>query len=108
MVMRNAVHLASENRDLRAANQKQKRKREKPRAYIANGGNLTAQEGLRRAEMRVVANAGRKTVGYVSPDLPRSLTNQPCYHTTYLTLPRYHEVKSSMGDKHKVITTNLI
>ena len=57
MAMYNAVLLASENTDLRAANQKQKQKRETPRAYIANGGILTAQEGLRRAETRIVADA---------------------------------------------------
>lgn len=57
MAMHNAVLLASENTDLRTANQKQKQKREMPRVYIANGGILTAQEGLCRAETRVVADA---------------------------------------------------
>jgi hypothetical protein len=49
MAMHNAVLLASENTDLQVANQRQKRKRNEPRRYIARGGILTVEEGKSRA-----------------------------------------------------------
>jgi hypothetical protein len=58
MAMHSAVLLADENRQLRAANQRQKRKREKERSCIAKGGVLTAKEGLeyvQRAHERLEA-----------------------------------------------------
>lgn len=45
MAMHSAVLLASENAQLRAANEKQKAKRQGRRSYIANGGTLTVAEG---------------------------------------------------------------
>ena len=44
--MHSAVLLAEENRQLRAENERQKKKRAKKRSYIATGGVLTVQEGL--------------------------------------------------------------
>ena len=46
MAMNSAVLLAEENRQLRAENERQKKKRAKRRSYIAIGGVLTVQEGL--------------------------------------------------------------
>jgi len=50
IAMHNAVLLAQENKELQAANQRQKRKRNAPRSYIATGGILTGAEGLQRAQ----------------------------------------------------------
>jgi hypothetical protein len=43
--MNSAVLLAEENRQLRHANETQKRKRAQKRTFIARGGVLTVQEG---------------------------------------------------------------
>jgi hypothetical protein len=45
LAMNSAVLLAEENRKLRYANERQKRKRAKKRTFIARGGVLTVQEG---------------------------------------------------------------
>ena len=45
LAMNSAVLLAEENRQLRRANERQKRKRAKKRTFIARGGVLTVQEG---------------------------------------------------------------
>ena len=50
LAMHNAVLLAEENKQLQAANERQKRKRKKKREYIATGGVLTVQEGLNRSQ----------------------------------------------------------
>jgi hypothetical protein len=44
MAMHNATLLAAENRKLRAANEKVRKKRQKRRTYIGKGGSLTALE----------------------------------------------------------------
>jgi hypothetical protein len=49
--MYNAVLLAEENKQLRAANERQKRKRARRREYIATGGFLTVKEGLNRSQI---------------------------------------------------------
>jgi hypothetical protein len=49
MAMHSAVLLADENKKLRAANERQKKKRAARRSYIATGGVLTVQEGLDRS-----------------------------------------------------------
>jgi hypothetical protein len=51
IAMNSAVLLAEENRQLRAENQRQKKKRAKKRAYIATGGVLTVEEGLDRSNI---------------------------------------------------------
>ncbi len=48
--MYNAILLSEENRQLRAENARQKKKREKRRSYIAQEGVLTVQEGLNRSQ----------------------------------------------------------
>ena len=53
MAMNSAVLLAEENRQLRAENQRQKKKRAKRRSYIATGGALTVQEGLELSQSNV-------------------------------------------------------
>jgi hypothetical protein len=47
----NTILLVEENRQLRAENARQKKKREKRRSYIAQGGVLTVQEGLNRSQI---------------------------------------------------------
>jgi len=56
MAMHGATLLSEENRRLRVENQGQKRKRDKRRSYIAQGGILAVGEGLQLAEER--ANNG--------------------------------------------------
>ena len=46
IAMHSAVFLATENKELRTANAKQKAKRNQTRSYIAKEGVLTAQEGF--------------------------------------------------------------
>jgi len=53
IAMNSTVLLAEENRQLRAENERQKKKRAKKRSYIATGGVLTVQEGL---DLSQVAN----------------------------------------------------
>jgi hypothetical protein len=66
MAMNSAVLLAEENRQFRAENERQKKKRAKRRSYIATGGVLTVQEGLNRSEM---ANVGPES-GVVDQEAP--------------------------------------
>src|SRR5450432_2354198 len=55
MAMNSAVLLREEVRQLRAENERQKKKRAKRRSYIAIGGVLTVQEGL---DLSQIANEG--------------------------------------------------
>jgi hypothetical protein len=48
MAIQGATLLAAENRELRAANEKQKRKRERYCIYIGQENALTIKEGLNR------------------------------------------------------------
>ena len=48
--MHSAAILAAENRELRAANAKQKRKQEKGCTYVAQEGALEVEEGLSRVQ----------------------------------------------------------
>jgi hypothetical protein len=50
MAMHNAAILAEENRQLRAENARQKRKRAIKRSFIQSGGVLTVQEGIELVE----------------------------------------------------------
>ena len=50
IAIHNAVLLAQENKELQAANQCQKRKRNAPRFYIATKGILTGVEELQHAQ----------------------------------------------------------
>ena len=50
LAMHNAVLLTNENNSLRAANQKQKRKREQPRSYVGAESALTGEESTKRAK----------------------------------------------------------
>ena len=60
LVIHNAVLLAEANKQLRAANERQKRKRVGKREYIATGGILTVQEGLNRSQIDRTEPEGRK------------------------------------------------
>jgi hypothetical protein len=64
MAMNSAVLLADENKQLRAENERQKKKKANRRSYIAQGGVLTVEKGLDRS----------KTVGL---QLMEGLTDQP-------------------------------
>ena len=50
-MIHNAVLLAEENRQLQAANKRQKKKRARRREYIATRGVLIVQEGLNRSQI---------------------------------------------------------
>jgi hypothetical protein len=50
MATHSAALLASENAKLRAANKRQKAKRQAKKSYIANGGTLTVAEGTKLIE----------------------------------------------------------
>ena len=50
MAMHSAVLLADENKQLRAENERQKKKKAKRRSYIAQGGVLTVEKGLDRSK----------------------------------------------------------
>jgi hypothetical protein len=58
MAINSATILAEENRQLRAENQRQKKKRAKRRSYIATGGALTVQEGLELSQSNVEPASG--------------------------------------------------
>jgi hypothetical protein len=61
MAMHSAVLLADENKKLRAANERQKKKRAVRRSYIATGGVLTVQEGLDRSVVANIEPTGQST-----------------------------------------------
>jgi hypothetical protein len=63
MAMHSAVLLADENKKLRAANERQKKKRAVRRSYIATGGVLTIQEGLNRSVITDIEPLGQFTSG---------------------------------------------
>ena len=52
------VLFADENKKLRAANKRQKKKRAVRRSYIATGGVLIVQEGLNRSVITNIKPAG--------------------------------------------------
>jgi len=58
IAMNSAILLVEENRQLRAENQRQKKKRAKRRSYIATGGALTVQEGLELSQSNVEPASG--------------------------------------------------
>jgi hypothetical protein len=57
MAMHNAVLLSKENSQLRAENQRQKRKRAQRRAFIQTGGTMTIGEGISRTEAHLEGQA---------------------------------------------------
>jgi hypothetical protein len=75
MAMNGAVLLAEENRQLRAINAKQVKKRARRRTYIATGGTLTIQEGLALSEPTVEPVI--EAVGGVVTDEPVVRTRAP-------------------------------
>src|SRR5450432_911027 len=75
MAMNRAILLAEENRQLRAINAKQVKKRAKRRTYIAIGGVLTVQEGLELSQSNVEPASG--VVSGVATDEPIVRTRAP-------------------------------
>jgi hypothetical protein len=65
MAMHSAIILAKENRQLRAENKRQKKKRVKRRSYIATGGILTRQEGVERSQIASIEPISGVTVQLV-------------------------------------------
>ncbi len=91
--MHSAVLLAEENKQLRAENERQKRKRAKRRVYIATGGVLTVREGLNRAQMsNIGSNSGVvDQVATVQPRAPRICSVcRSLEHTARTCLQRYN------------------
>ena len=70
MAMHSAVLLTDEIKKLRAANERQKKKRAVRRSYIATGGVLTVQEGLNRTATVDTEVTGQFTGGAVEPTNP--------------------------------------
>jgi hypothetical protein len=78
MAMQSAALLAAENRELRAVNEKQKRKRERRRTYIGQEDALTVKEGIDRVRR---ANEGVREavkVGEISENQPRKRAAPQC------------------------------
>jgi hypothetical protein len=75
MAMHSAALLAAENRELRAANEKQKRKRERRRAYIGQENALTIKEEVNRVQR---ANEEERGGVEVSKEQPRKRAAPRC------------------------------
>ena len=62
--MHSAVLLSNENNNLRAANQKQKHKREREqlRSYVSSESALTGEEGIKRAKNAKICTEVASTV----------------------------------------------
>jgi hypothetical protein len=71
MAMHSAALLAAENRELRAANEKQKTKRERRRTYIGQKDALTIKEGLNRVRRANKGKRGAIEIGEISKNQPR-------------------------------------
>lgn len=75
MAMHNAVLLAEENKQLRVANERQKKKRAKKRSFIATEGILTVQEGLNLLQPAIIS----QTSGIANTELePRKRAPRTC------------------------------
>jgi hypothetical protein len=75
MAMQSAALLAAENRELRAANEKQKRKRKRRRTYIGQEDALTIEEGMNRVRR---TNEGERGGVEVSEEQPRKRAAPRC------------------------------
>jgi hypothetical protein len=92
IAMHSAVLLADENKKLRAANERQKKKRAVRRSYIATGGVLTVQEGLNRTAIVDTEVSGQVTGGAVEPRMRAPRTCSMCKsleHTARTCLNRF-------------------
>ena len=70
MAMHGSLLLARENKQLREANERQKRKRAQKRSYISTRGLLTIAEGLQRVEAnRVTKRVAKEVEGVQSQQL---------------------------------------
>jgi hypothetical protein len=78
MAMHNAVLLAEENKQLRTANERQKKKRALRRSYVASGGVLTVQEGLNRSEIDNIELAGEVEGPPIGPQTRAPRTCSMC------------------------------
>jgi hypothetical protein len=71
MAMHSAALLAAENRELRAANEKQKRKRERRCTYIGQENALIIKKGIDRVRRVNKEERQAVEVGEVSKNQPR-------------------------------------
>jgi hypothetical protein len=83
LAMHSVVLLTEENKQLRAVNRRQKRKRPRKREYIATGGVLTVREGLNQVQISNLGpNSGVKhQTATAQPRAPRlcSVCRSPEY-----------------------------
>jgi hypothetical protein len=75
MTMHGAAILARENRELKAANAKQKKKRETKHKYISQGEGLTVEEGMDRVRK---GNVMEKEVVEQADSQPRKRAAPQC------------------------------
>ena len=89
MAIYSAVLLADENKKLRAANERQKKKRAVRRSYIAKGGVLTVQEGLDRSVTTNSEPTGQSTGRVEEPQIraPRMYSVYRSFEHTARTCP---------------------
>ena len=87
--MNSAVLLAEENRQLRSANERQKRKRAKKRTFIARGGVLTVQEGCDLSQNATIVPESRVVHQETSrpPRAPRKCSMYKSLEHTARTCP---------------------
>jgi hypothetical protein len=78
MAMHSAALLATENRELRAANEKQKRKRERHRTYIGQKDALTIKEEIDRVRRANKEERQAVEVGEVSENQPQKRAAPRC------------------------------
>jgi hypothetical protein len=91
--MHNAVLLTEENRQLRAENERQKKKRAKRRSYIATGGVLTVQEGLNQSQIVDTGLTEEVTDSLEAPRIRAPRTCRMCKsleHTARTCPQRFH------------------
>lgn len=75
MAMHSAAILAAENRALKAANEKQKRKQDRRRTYIGQEDALTIEEGIDRVRR---ANEEESRVVEVTEERPQKRAARQC------------------------------
>jgi hypothetical protein len=78
IAMQSAALLAAENRELRAANEKQKRKRKRRRTYIGQEEALTIEEGIDRVRRANKGERGVMEVEEISENQPRKRAAPRC------------------------------
>jgi hypothetical protein len=76
--MQNAAILANENTQLRIANNKQKRKREAKKSFIATGAALTAAEAVATIKPLEIVDNKLEGGGEAGPSQPKKRAPSKC------------------------------